>query len=78
MRVLLDHAAEMNAVDAVGRTPLWAASERGCADAVRALLERKADACAADSTGTAPIHVGASHLSTIYYNYNINNLLNYL
>lgn len=55
VRILLKHKANINAVDALGRSALLQAAREDHADVARLLLEAGADASLADRYGTTPL-----------------------
>ena len=55
IRALLEHHAQVNDRDVAGRSPLWWACRFSGVDAVRLLLERRADTEAAGPLGQKPI-----------------------
>jgi ankyrin repeat protein len=54
--VLLEHGANVGAVDNEGRTPLHAAAEGGKVKVVRVLLEHGANVDAVDNEGRTSLH----------------------
>lgn len=58
---LLEHEAEVDAVDANGRTPLIWAAMKGQAEAARLLLDANANIGAANDGGWTPLHYSMSY-----------------
>lgn len=54
--LLLEHGADINALDKEGRTPLVAAVDHRFAALAQLLIERDADICLADVHGNTPLH----------------------
>jgi ankyrin repeat protein len=53
-QLLLDHGAELAAVDRSGQTPLHRAASSGNTLLIRRLLQQGGNACAADEAGKTP------------------------
>ena len=62
---LLEHDADIHAVDENNNTPLHAAAGKGYSDTVALLIERKAEVNAKNLAGVTPLH------SAIFYSCNI-------
>ena len=58
-RLLLEAKAQVDILDAEGRTPLHLAAQRGTADIVEALVASGAEADARDGDGYTPLHMAA-------------------
>ncbi len=61
IRLLLDHGANLYAVNIEGHSALHMAAMRGGADAVRLLVRRGADVNVATLGGRMPLHLAAAH-----------------
>jgi ankyrin repeat protein len=60
VQILLDHGADINALDAHRNTPLYCAAERGHLDYVRVLLEHGADVHIRGKGDQTPFQVAKS------------------
>ena len=64
VRLLVDHGADVNALDCSHSTPLHLASLQGVLDAVQILIKHGADVNARNETNLTPLH-GASLLGDV-------------
>ncbi len=65
MQLLLQHGANISALDGSHSTPLHLASQQGKAETVQHLIERGADVNARNASNWTPLHLVVSHESAI-------------
>ena len=63
VRLLIDHRADVTALDETHQTPLHVAALSGSAETVRLLIERGADITVQDRKKKTPLHLALSKVS---------------